>query len=305
MGLFSKWIDILFTKLEKGKPILTPDNVLQLTPGTEYWREYLTERIIRIFEWEGLPMPQKCVEFATLMNGFSGFVKDESAGFVCVPGSISGVTPYPMIGTEFVYAAPTCTGGKKLIFPTNNMGLAVIISNNTLRQSFADLIDRYAALLAHSDSTIANSLVNARYDTFMQGDDDSQVASLKAWRRDVVEGNVIPVVDKSLTMSPAVIPANGTNKGQVILDAIDARKEILRMFYSEIGIRIMPEKRGNLITAEVSENDNALLFNIADMLKCRQEAAENINKLYGLKVSVKLSKEFDRITQGETFDGDN
>jgi len=114
---------------------------------------------------------------------------------------------------------------------------------------------------------------------------------------------VIPIVDRSLTSSPAVIPAQSQNKGQIVLDTIDARKEILRSFYAEIGIRVMPEKRGNLITAEVSENDNALLFNISDMLKCRQEAAENINKLYGLRVSVNLSEDFRRLTG--SFDGDN
>lgn len=304
MGFFTRWLDKLYDKLEKGKPILTPDNVLQLSPGVMYWRDYLMERIIRIFEWEGLPMPQRCVEFAVMLNGFAGFVKDDQAGLVCLPGSLSGPTPYPMIMTNFVYAAPKCRGGQPLIFPTDPLGLAVIISNNSMRQSFADLVDRYAALLAHADTTIANGLVNARYDTFLQGEDDGQVSSLKAWRREVVEGNVIPIVDRGLTTTPAVIPANGQNKGQIVLDAIDARKEILRMFYQEIGIRIMPEKRGNLITAEVSENDNALLFNISDMLKCRQEAAENINRLYGLNVSVKLSEDFNRITES-AFDGDN
>ena len=58
------------------------------------------------------------------------------------PGGISGVTPYPMIGTNFVYAAPTCAGGHPRIYPTDPLGLAVIISNNSLRQSFADLVDR-------------------------------------------------------------------------------------------------------------------------------------------------------------------
>jgi hypothetical protein len=302
MGLFTKWLEKLYDKLEKCKPV-GPDALLETPAGFAYWREYLTERIIRIFEWQGLPMPQRVVEFAVMLTGYAGFVMDEKAGLVCVPGGISGVTPYPMIGTNFVYAAPTCAGGHPRIYPTDPLGLAVIISNNSLRQSFADLVDRYAMLLAHADSSIANSLVNVRYDSFLTGEDDSQVASLKTWRQEVVNGKVVPIVDRSLTNSPAVIPAQGQQKGQIVLDTIDARKEILRSFYAEIGIRVMPEKRGNLITAEVSENDNALLFNISDMLKCRQEAAENINKLYGLKVSVDLSEDFRRLTG--SFDGDN
>lgn len=302
MGFLTVWLDRLFDKLEKGKPI-SPDTVLQTPAGFMYWREYLTERCIRIFEWEGLPMPQRVVEFAVMMTGYAGFVKDQSAGLVCLPGGLSGVTPYPMLSTNFVYAAPKCKGGSPLIYPTDPLGLAVIISNNSMRQSFADLIDRYAMLLAHADSSIANSLVNMRYDVFLQGDDDSQVSSLKKWRDEVIDGKVVPIVDRSLTMSPAVVPTQSSQKGQIMLDAIDGRKEILRLFYQDIGIRIQPEKRGNMITAEVSENDQALLFNISDMLKCRQDAAANINKLYGLNVSVKLSEEFRRIT--EESDGDN
>ena len=302
MGYLTKWLEKLFDKLEKGKPV-DPDMILETPAGFRYWREYLTERVLRIFEWQGLPMPQRVAEFAILFNGFAGFVKDPDAGLVCLPGSISGVTPYPMIGTNFVYAAPKCRGGHPLIYPTDSLGSAVIISNNSMRQSIADLIDRYAMLLAHADSSIANTLVNMRYDVFLQGDDDAQVDSLKAWRAEVVGGRVIPVVDRSLTTSPAVIPTQATQKGQVMLDAIDGRKEILRLFYQDIGIRIQPEKRGNMITAEVSENDNALLFNISDMLKCRQDAAANINKLFGLNVSVNLSEEFRQIT--EESDGDN
>ena len=304
MGFFTIWLNKLYDKLEKGRPVLNPDNVLQLSPGVEYWRDYLTERIVRIFEWQGLPMPQRAVELAVMINGFAGFTNDKTAGLVCLPGSLSGVTPYPMIQTNFVYAAPKCKGGSPLIFPTDKFGSAVIISNNSTRQSFADLIDRYAAMLAHADCTIANGLVNMRYDVFLQGDDDGQVESLKAWRKQVVEGNVIPIIDRGLTTTPAVVPANVTQKGQLTLDAIDARKEILRMFYQEIGIRIMPEKRGNMISAEVSENDNALLFNISDMLKCRKEAADNINRLFGLSVSVDLSEDFRRLTES-SFDGDN
>ena len=304
MGIFSTWISRLYDRMEKGKTATDPSTLLDYTPGVAYWRDYLLERLIRIFEWNGLPMPQKCVESPTLLMGYSGFNEDELAGFVVQPGGLSGVTPYPFVFENFVYAAPKCKGGTVQIFPTNPFGSAIIISNNTIRRGYADLIDRYAALLAHADTTIYNALVNMRYDTYLSGEDDGMVANLKQWRDKIVEGQVIPVVDLSLTGAPAFIPSGATQKGQVALDALDARKEILRMFYAEIGIRVMPEKRGNLITAEVSENDQALLFNIDDMLRCRQEAAENINKRYGLKVTVDLAPEFKRI-QSAPFDGDN
>ena len=302
MNFFENWISNLYDNL--GKPE-SPAEILKLSHGVSYWRGYLLERVIRIFEWTGLPMPQKVVEGAVLLTGFAGFADDKRAGLVCIPGSLSGPTPYPMVFNNFTYAAPTCAGGTLPIYPTRPFGSCVIISNDEMRIGVAGLLDRYAVMLAHADTTIGCSLVNARYDSFFRGDDDATVANLKKWRGDVIEGDVLPIVDQNFSSAPTVVPGSANEKGKVVLDVLDARKEILRMFYAEIGIRVMPEKRGNLITAEVSENDQALLFNIGDMLRCRQEAAENINKLFGLSVSVNLSPEFDRITGENDFDGDN
>ena len=47
-----------------------------------------------------------------------------------------------------------------------------------------------------------------------------------------------------------------------------------------------------MIESEVSSDNQMLLFNISDMLHQREKASEEINKLFGLNTSVKLSKEF-------------
>lgn len=49
-------------------------------------------------------------------------------------------------------------------------------------------------------------------------------------------------------------------------------------------------KRERINTAETELMTDSLDINIQSMLKCREEAVEKINQLYGLNVSVKLNE---------------
>lgn len=308
MGYFENFIDKLYGSFETGKPLKDrfADKTLTLLDGISYYEDYLLEKCIRIFEWRGLPFDQKVIEIPVLMFGYAGFCYDDKwKDFICVPGGLKGVTPYPDVFTQFVYAAPKCKGGTKLIYPETSTGDAVLINNTTLRNSITPLISRYAALMAHADTSIRDSLINIRYNEVMTADGDSEVESLKDWHKRIVQGEFSPVVDSKILNRPPVIPLSLTGKGQIALDTIEARQEILRCFFQEIGLRMNKDKRGNMIEDEVSANDATLLFNISDMLKQREAAADYINRRFDLVVRVELSKEYRYLTQPENYDGDN
>lgn len=306
MGYFEQFIDRLYNSYETGKPFKDryPDIALSFANGVAFYEQYLLEKCIRVFEWKGLPFDQRVLELPVLMFGYAGFTYDDLwEDFICVPGGLTGVTPFPEVYTTFVYAAPKCKGGEKLIYPQSRAGNAVLINNTTLRNSIAPLITRYANLLAHADTSIKDALINIRYNEVITAEDDAEAATIKAWHNKVVQGEFSPVPDSKILQRPPVIPLSMTGKGQVALDTIEARGEILRSFFSEIGLRMNKDKRGNMIEDEVSANDATLLFNISDMLKQRQAAADYINRRFDLMVRVDLAKEYDYLK--ENYDGDN
>lgn len=279
--------------------------------GFIFWSRYLLEKMSRMFEWSGLPFDQLAVELPTLVRGFGGFTKDRDAGYVCVPGSLSGVSWFPFFYPHFTYAAPGCAGGTYAIYrpgydsEVGDLGSVVIVNNNAMRLSVMPLIDRYASLLSHEDINITNTGVNMRYDAYHAADNDESIESIKKWRSAIFRGEFEPIVDRSLLANqPIATPTAASPKGQIHLDAIEARSELLRMFFSEIGVRFNREKRSNMIEAEVTNNDQLLLFNIGDMLKQREHAAALISERFGLNVTVKLSGEFDML-EDTPFDGDN
>lgn len=268
-----------------------------------YWINKLLEKCIRIFEWKGLPFPQREIEMNLILYGICGFVKDKKVGLMSAKGSMSGPTQYPDIFKNFTYAAPTAQGG------TFNIGEdCVVIYNNALYSPLIDLITRTASLLSHAEISIKCSLVNMRSNVALSASDDSTVENLKVWYNKLYEGELSAIsVDDTATMIGSESVSNllkQTSNNLTPLQAIEARNEILRMFYSELGIRFSKEKRGNMTDDEVNNDEQMLMDNISDMLFYRKQACDEINKIFGLNVSVKLNENYSYIMKGE-YDNDN
>ena len=51
--------------------------------------------------------------------------------------------------------------------------------------------------------------------------------------------------------------------------------------------------------AEIDVNEQSLVVNIVDMLKCRQAGVDAVNAMYGTKLSVRLGDEWKRPDRGE------
>lgn len=74
----------------------------------------------------------------------------------------------------------------------------------------------------------------------------------------------------------------------------------LAQFYNAIGINANYNlKRERLNTAEIDVNEQSLIVNIVDMLKCRKQGVNRINKRYGTNITVKLGKDWRKPDTGE------
>ena len=275
------FLDKIDKKLEKDE--------MKLDRSIIYWKNYLFEKIVRIFEWNGLPFPQREIEARLILNGYCGVVNDGNLGIMVADGGMSGVTQYHDIFTHFTYAAPTAKGG------TLEIGKDCVIVNNTaLRIPLYPLVYRTACLLAHADISLKCALVNMRYTDLFATDDESTAENVRAVRNRLYDGDYGCIVDKSIVGSLQNI-ANTTTSNSSIKDCLEVRQEILKSFYNAIGVRYNKEKKERMITDEVTDDSQLLLFNIADMLAQRKTACEDIKKVLGINVTVDLTPEFDVI----------
>lgn len=255
------------------------------------WRNVLTERIINIFEWENLPMPQREIEVLLHFVGFCGFTRfRKSKELGCVYGSMSGVTNYPDIFTDFTYSTPLESGMRKI-----NKNI-VIINNNQLRMPTYEMVETYATLLAHADLSLQAILINSRATGLVRARTQQQVDDINKWYNSLANGKTLAVLDdddlNALMSDEGIKVFSMSYPSSMTIDSYyQIRENLLKSFYSEIGINSNRDKRERVVQAELDTNLNRILFNIDDMLKCREDACKEINKMFNTNTSVKLNRE--------------
>lgn len=282
---FNEFHNILNKDLAKSRK-------LNFKRSFDMWYNLLTERVVNIFKWTGLPFEQKEIEILLILRGFCGITKfrknEHELG--AVYGSMSGVTNYPDEFTTYTYATPKESGMKKI---GKNL---VLVNNNQLRIPSIQVINTYAVLLAHVDLSLQAILINSRATGLIKASSQQQMESIQAWYNSLLNGKTMAVFDcedmETMLSDKGIEVFPMQYSSSFSIDSYyQIRENLLKSFYSEFGINSNREKRERIIEAELDTNLNRILFNINDMLQCRQNAAKEASEIFDVEISVDLNPE--------------
>ena len=251
-----------------------------------YWRDALFERVMKLFVWENTgDLKPKEIEQRLILKGHCGIAeyKGELTAFY---GSFYGVTKYMDEWTNYIVRCPIYTGEKKIGTDV------VVIDNNSLRNPTFELVHHYATMLAHTEVTLINCLINARDSGGVPiASTEKQKTSIREYQNQLFNGKYGVVTDIG---NLGITYAGSDRKTQQdLIDIMETREKLIKSFYSDIGVCSAFEKRNNTVQAEVEADTSLLLLNLADMLKCRERACEEVNKLFGTNWSVHVAREID------------
>lgn len=251
-----------------------------------YWRDALFERVMKLFVWENTgDLKPKEIEQRLILKGHCGIAeyKGELTAFY---GSFYGVTKYMDEWTNYIVRCPIYTGEKKIGTDV------VVIDNNSLRNPTFELVHHYATMLAHTEVSLINCLINARDSGGVPiASTEKQKTSIREYQNQLFNGKYGVVTDIG---NLGITYAGSDRKTQQdLIDIMETREKLIKSFYSDIGVRSAFEKRNNTVQAEVEADTSLLLLNLADMLKCRERACEEVNKLFGTNWSVHVAREID------------
>lgn len=257
--------------------------------GYAYYKNFLFEKLIKIFKYDGLPptIPQEALEDYILHFGFAGITENEKFGLVAVPCTKYGVGLYPRYEPLAQYCTPLMEA-RNLIIGKD----IVIVKNNTYQLSCIPLVERYARILADADSSITIALENSRINVIPSFDDEEGAESYKAYMIANRLGQVDAVADSSFIQKGNFVDYQKNNQSSLSLALVETRNEILRSFLLEIGITVASDKRERMVVDEVNVNSQLLMFNLHDMLDSRKKAIDDMNYIYGTNISVELSEEY-------------
>lgn len=264
-----------------------------------YWRENLFERVMRLFVWENTgEVKPKEIEQRLILAGHCGITKiKKESELTAMYGTFYGVTKYIDEWKHYMVRCPIFAGQRTIGKDV------VVIDNCALRNPIYPLIHHYATLLAHTEVTFADVMINARdAGGIPVATTEKQKQSIKEYQGKIFNGEYGVITDLANMGTQYV--GSDRKTYQSVQDILIAREKLLKSFYSDIGVRSAFEKRSNSIEAEVEADTSLLLVNISDMIASREAGADAVNKMFGTNWNVHIAKEIDYGIENERIQFD-
>ena len=244
---------------------------------------YMLDRTQSMFRWGDLPetVPEKWLELQLQCGGCSFFTKVNDK-FYTFNGGLGGKPDPYYQPTIFTVSNPALNYSKNLKIGVDG----VLISNDTLRVGLKPLIAGYTSLLAENRITIRIATIMKRITDIFSGSDESTIESIREYLRQIEDGK-LGVIQENPFLDDVKVQNGATENTSRLTDLIELEQFLKASMYNELGLQANYNmKRESINSQEAQLGDDALQPLVDNMLKCRKEAAEAINKMYGLDISV-------------------
>lgn len=257
----------------------------------------LVELAICMFEWKNIPdsIDPRYLELCLFSEGKAIWFKDEVLGDLALRCTISG--GFDVYRVPLRRRAYAINGYNKEL--TNDD--SVIIWNNYLRTNTMPMVENYAKRLYNLDRVIDINANAQKTPLFIRCEENQLLTMKNMYMK--YDGNM-PVIfaDKNTSTMPIQVLQTGA---PYVADQIQMLKtQLWNEALTFLGIsNTNTMKRERLISDEITRNEGGTLANRYSRLISRQEAADKINKMFGLNISVEFRDDVRFNT--EMLPGDN
>lgn len=251
-----------------------------------YYKLMLVAR--SLFEWSGLPnnMDERWIEKYLFTSGKCIFYKDPVMGYMVAGlAQQGGVNCYGDPTSVYPVAENYVYNGDKLVNGEN----CYVIRNNDLMLPNFPIIRHYAYKLCNIDRAIDTNVEAVKTPIIVRCSEKQKLSLKNAinqrkdnepviWSSDLSDIN--EMVDTLTTNAPIVFPQLQTQKHM-----------ILNEVFTDLGINnANMDKRERMVANEVEANNEQVKACEDVMLKARQQACKEINRIFGTNISVKRRK---------------
>lgn len=250
------------------------------------WADYffkLKELATGMFKWNGLPdtIPERCLEESLFERGFAIFFKDPVMGYLALKGTAAGKDVYGD-PSFFQPISPTAA------FPIMKAEDVVMIRNNYDRYPTAQTACRYASSLYDLDSTRDVNL-RAQKTPYVIAGEESEKRTLQTIFEKISRNIPVIYTTKVLTNLASKLQVLKTDAPFIAGSVQDMKITILNEYLNMVGLAISDEKRERRTDDEIFQFNRKANAFANTFLKPRQEACVEINRKFGLNVSVELA----------------
>ena len=200
------------------------------------------------------------------------------------------------IPTKFIVTNPWLPESARQTYTINTVDgsdNAVFVRNDTYTTGVMPLLTKYCSQMVENDISMNIADIWSRATVALSAADDETKASAELWLKRLIKGEIGIIgespflmgnVDESLRVNPI-----GTVAG-TLTDLIEYHQYLKAGLFNELGLNSNYNMKREAINSNESQlNDDALHPLIDDMLACRKEAADMINKMFGTDISVEFN----------------
>ena len=176
--------------------------------------------------------------------------------------------------------------------------------------SLYQYITRTSEILENIDISTRTLLQTCRALIIITAKDEQTKAAAEQVLAKIYRGEIACVMLSNILDSINIeFAPTAANAAGLLSEYKEQYQFALAQFYNAIGIQANYNlKRERLNVAEIDVNEQSLVVNIVDMLKCRQTGIDAVNAMFGTNMSVQLGDEWkrpDRDGQDAPEQGDN
>lgn len=245
----------------------------------------LTELSISMFDWQNLPdtIDARFLELALFNDGMAVFFKDEVMGYLGLQVMIGGalnVYRIPIVRTAFAQ------NGYQMKLDPNN---SVIIFNNMLHTNSILDVREMSKRLYEIQRTIDVNVIQQKTPKIITCTENQRLVMKNLYAQYM--GNE-PFIfgDKNLDLSG--IKTLDTTSPYVADKLYELKTEYWNEALTYLGIsNVNTVKKERMITDEVQRNLGGTIASRYSRLFMRQQACEQINKMFGLNISVEYRED--------------
>jgi hypothetical protein len=241
----------------------------------------LTMLAVSMFEWNGLPdtVDARFLEKTLYMYGKALFIYDDTLGYLvtkCVPSGQLNHYELPVSYTAFSL-------GYNKAFPADK---CVLVMNNLEMRPTEWTIRLYAGRLYEVERTLDTNIKAQKTPVLVKCAENQRQTLKNLYAQ--YDGNM-PFIFGEKALDTSTFTVLKTDAPFVSDKLMLYKHDIWNECMSFLGVKnANTDKKERLIVSEVESNDDMISLAAQTMLLSRQQAAAQINKMYGLNVSVRL-----------------
>lgn len=270
--------------MSKGKREKWESALLNNRTYLQYYNRLL-ELAINMYEWKNLPdsVDERFLELTLFSDGMAVFFRDEILGELCLQCMIGGELDVYRIPIERTAYA---TNGYQMRL--NNQNSVIIFNNYTHTNSMLD-VEMYARRLYEIERTIDVNVKAQKTPLIVRATENQRLTMKNLYMQ--YNGNE-PFIfgDNNLDMDAIkVLPTNAP----YVADKLNIlKRQIWNEALTYLGIENSnTEKKERLVSDEVNSNLGGVAAQRFCRLNARRQAANKINKMFGLSIEVDFREE--------------